>query len=42
VPVMELVGERDLLRLSSLKRGPEGLAAYRADHNVSLDGLPGL
>lgn len=43
VPVMELVGERDLLRLSAEKRGPEGLAAYRAERNAaSLDGLPGL
>lgn len=43
VPVMELVGERDLLRLGAEKRGPEGLAAYRAERNsVSLDGLPAL
>ena len=43
VPVMEVVGERDLLRLSADKRGPEGLVAYRAEKNrESLDGLPGL
>lgn len=43
VPVMELVGDRDLLRLSADKRGPDGMAAYRAERNaVSLDGLPGL
>jgi hypothetical protein len=43
VPVMEMVGERDLLRLSAEKRGPAGLAAYRAEKNaVSIDGLPGL
>lgn len=43
VPVMELVGERDLLRLNAQKRGPEGLAAYWADKNAtSVDGLPGL
>ncbi len=43
VPVMELVGERDLLRLSAEKRGPDGLAAYRAEKNArSIDGLPGL
>jgi hypothetical protein len=42
VPMMELVGERDLMRLSAEKRGPEGLARYRAEHNTSLDGLPGL
>lgn len=42
VPVMDLVGERDLLERSARKRGPDGLAAYRQKHNVSLDGLPGL
>jgi hypothetical protein len=43
VPVMDLVGERDLLRLSAQKRGPDGLAAYRAERNAaSIDGLPGL
>jgi hypothetical protein len=43
VPVMTVEGERDLLRLSAQKRGPEGLAAYRAEKNaVSIDGLPGL
>jgi len=43
VPEMELVGERDLLARSAARRGPEGLSAYRAQHNaVSLDGLPGL
>ena len=43
VPVMELVGERDLLFLHSQKRGPDGMAAYRDEHNAtSLDGLPGL
>jgi hypothetical protein len=43
VPVMELVAERDLLRLSADKRGQDGLAAYRAGRNArSIDGLPGL
>jgi len=43
VPVMEVVGERDLMRLTAQKKGPEGLAAYRAEHNAeSIDGLPGL
>ena len=43
VPVMELVGERDLLRLAAERRGPSGLAAYRGEHNAaSIDGLPGL
>ncbi|HVF18702.1 MAG TPA: pyridoxamine 5'-phosphate oxidase family protein [Mycobacteriales bacterium] len=43
VPVMDLVGERDLLRLGAEKRGPDGLADYRAKNNaLSIDGLPGL
>ena len=43
VPVMDLVGDRDLLRLTADKKGPAGLAAYRAGTNVtSIDGLPGL
>ena len=43
VPVMDLVGERDLLRLGAEKRGPDGLTAYRVERNaVSLDGLPAL
>ena len=43
VPVMHLVAERDLLLLSAQKKGPAGLAAYRAQHNKeSIDGLPGL
>jgi predicted pyridoxine 5'-phosphate oxidase superfamily flavin-nucleotide-binding protein len=43
VPVMEVVGERDLLRLGAEKRGPDGMAAYRSAHNAqSIDDLPGL
>ncbi|HVE62491.1 MAG TPA: pyridoxamine 5'-phosphate oxidase family protein [Mycobacteriales bacterium] len=43
VPIMEQVGERDLLRLGAERRGPDGLAAYRAQKNaVSIDGLPGI
>ena len=42
VPVMDLLGERDLLRLGAEKRGPDGLRAYREAHNTSIDGLPGL
>jgi hypothetical protein len=43
VPVMDFVGERDLLRLSAEKRGPEGMDSYRAQKNAtSIDGLPGL
>jgi len=43
VPVMELVGERDLLRLSAEKKGRDGMDAYRVLKNTtSIDGLPGL
>jgi hypothetical protein len=43
VPVMDVVRERDLLRQGAQRRGPDGLAAYRAEKNaVSIDGLPGL
>ena len=43
VPVMEVVTERDLLRAGAEKRGPAGLATYRAEKNAqSIDGLPGL
>ena len=43
VPVMEVVGERDLLRQFAEKKGPRGLASYRAEKNTtSIDGLPGL
>lgn len=43
VPVMEVVQEREIMARNALERGPEGMAAYRAQKNaVSLDGLPGL
>jgi len=43
VPVMDLVEERDLLRLFADKKGPEGMDGYRALKNTtSIDGLPGL
>ena len=43
VPVMTLVGERDLLARSAEKRGPDGMETYRAERNaLSIDGLPGL
>ena len=43
VPFMHLEGHRDVLDLSNAKKGPDGLAAYRADKNaLSVDGLPGL
>ena len=43
VPLMDHVAERDVLDLSNSKKGPAGLARYRAENNaVSLDGLPVL
>jgi len=43
VPVMDLVGERDLLRLHAEHKGPDGMAEYRATVNAATsDGLPGL
>ena len=43
VPVMDLVEERDLLRLFADKKGPDGMDGYRALKNTtSIDGLPGL
>ncbi|SFS00644.1 Pyridoxamine 5'-phosphate oxidase [Microbacterium sp. cf046] len=43
VPVMDFVEERDIMRPWALKKGPDGLAEYRAEKNArSLDGLPAL
>lgn len=43
VPVMRYVGERDTLTQWAQKKGPDGVAEYRAKKNrVSLDGLPGV
>lgn len=43
VPVMEMTGERELIRQHAEKKGPAGLDAYRAEKNArSIDGLPGL
>jgi len=43
VPVMDFVGERDLLRLHAEHKGPDGMVEYRATVNAaSIDGLPGM
>jgi hypothetical protein len=40
VPLMELTGQRDLMAGWAVKKGPEGIASYQAQKNVtSLDGL---
>jgi hypothetical protein len=41
VPLMETVGQRDLMDSWAAKKGDEGLATYHAEKNLeSIDGLP--
>ncbi len=43
VPVMDVRGERDLLRQRAERKGPEWMDDYRRQKNaLSIDGLPGL
>jgi hypothetical protein len=43
VPRMELVGDRDQLVTWADRKGPDGIAEYWAERNVtSVDGLPGI
>jgi hypothetical protein len=43
VPLMDFTAERDTLERWATKKGPDGLATYRAERNAtSLDGLTGL
>jgi len=43
VPRLDYVQDRDVLDLDAAKKGPDKLAAYRAQRNaVSIDNLPGL
>jgi hypothetical protein len=42
VPKYQYQGERTQLTDYAVKKGPEAIAEYRAKHNQSLDGLPGL
>ena len=43
VPTMTYEADRPILDLGNANKGPEKLAAYRADRNAtSIDGLPGL
>jgi hypothetical protein len=43
VPIMEVTGERDLLRLQAEKKGADGMSEYRTEKNTrSIDDLPGL
>ncbi len=41
VPRFDFVAQRDLMGTWAAKKGPDGIATYRREHNeVSLDGLP--
>lgn len=41
VPLMEVVGQRDLMDRWAVKKGEAGLAAYHAEQNLeSIDGFP--
>jgi hypothetical protein len=41
VPLMDVAGQRDLMPAWATKKGPDGLAAYHAQKNLtSIDGLP--
>lgn len=43
VPVLAYRGEREQLPAWAERKGPDGLRAYRAEHNArSIDGLPAL
>ena len=43
VPEMEYRQDRQVLDLGAVKKGEEGMAAYRRERNArSIDGLPGL
>ncbi len=43
VPLMDVVGTRPTMDEWAERKGPEGLAAYRAEKNAtSIDGLPAL
>jgi hypothetical protein len=43
VPLMRLEGQRPLLPHWAERKGPEGIAEYRATRNAaSIDGLPGV
>jgi len=43
VPRLDYVQDRDVLDLDAMKKGPDKLAAYRAERNAtSIDNLPGL
>jgi hypothetical protein len=42
VPLMQFQGERPQMQAWLDRKGAVGLEAYKAEHNISIDGLPGL
>jgi hypothetical protein len=42
VPLMQFQGERPQMQEWLDRKGAAGLEAYKAEHNISIDGLPGL
>lgn len=42
VPVLKYDGERPQMQAWLDNKGAQGVAEYQRDHNVSIDGLPGL
>ncbi len=42
VPLLSYAGERPQMQAWLDVKGPEGVKTYHQDHNVSIDGLPGL
>jgi hypothetical protein len=42
VPLLSYEGERPQMAAWVEHKGPAGIEAYQAEHNVSVDGLPGL
>ncbi|MBM2811945.1 MAG: hypothetical protein HW416_2704 [Chloroflexi bacterium] len=42
VPLFAYEGERPQMQAWLDHKGPEGVQSYQAEHNVSVDGLPGL
>jgi hypothetical protein len=42
VPLLSYVGERPQMQAWLDQKGPDGVTAYHVEHNVSIDGLPGL
>ena len=43
LPILEPVSERDLLTEKMSRRGADGIAEYRRQHNaMSIDGLPAV